>query len=68
MKEWFLGRGQTLISLVVTVGALWGSVALSKRYPDDAGTWLVPILATLTAVATALGRALVEPKKDSETK
>jgi hypothetical protein len=64
MKEWFLGRGQTLISLVVTIVAVWGSVAIAKRYPADASTWLVPVLATLTALATGLGRALIEPKKE----
>lgn len=68
MKEWLLGRGQTLISLVVTIGAIWGSVAVAKRFPADASTWLIPVLATLTALATALGKALVEPKKTEETK
>jgi len=65
MKQWFLGRGQTLISLVVTVAAIWGSVALAKRYPTDASTWLIPVLGTLTALATSLGRALGEKSEDS---
>lgn len=66
MKDWFLGRGQTLVSLVVTVVAIWGSVALAKRYPTDAATWLIPVLGTLTALATSLGRALGEKKTEKE--
>lgn len=68
MRAWFLGRGQTFISLVVTIGAIWGSVALAKRYPDDAGSWLIPVLGTLTALATGLGKALIESKKPEDTK
>lgn len=64
MKDWFLGRGQTLVSLVVTIVAIWGSVALAKRIPGDNATWLIPVLGTLTALATGLGKALVEPKKE----
>lgn len=62
MKDWFLGRGQTLVSLVVTVVAIWGSVALAKRIPGDNSTWLIPVLGTLTALATALGKSLTEKK------
>lgn len=70
MKQWFLGRGQTLLSLVVTIAAVWGSVALAKRIPGDNSTWLIPVLGTLTALATALGKSLTEkpapPEKDEK--
>lgn len=64
MKDWFLGRGQTLVSLIVTIAAVWGSVAIAKRIPGDNSTWLIPVLGTLTALATALGKSLTEKKAD----
>lgn len=76
MKEWFLGRGQTLIALVITIGATWGVIAMYLKLPKDAGNdslsvlsaVLIGLVVTLAATATALGKSLVEPKKDSETK
>lgn len=74
MKEWLLGRGQTLISLVVAIGATWGVISMYLRLPKDPNNESISALAvvllglvvTLAGVATALGKSLVEPKKDDK--
>lgn len=72
MKDWLLGRGQTLISLVVVVALVWGLIAMIlklQRGPqgDTVSTLsviLIGVVTSLVAVATALGKALIEPKKE----
>jgi len=71
MKEWFLSRGQTILSLIITIGLMWGTMALAKRYPDSAGTFVLPVAGTLSAIAVGLGNSLVRQisgKKDEDAK
>lgn len=76
MKQWFLGRGQTLIALVIVIGGIWGVIAMYLRLPKTPGddgvsalsAVLIGLIVTLAGAATALGKSLVEPKKDSESK
>ena len=72
MKEWLLGRGQTLIALVITIGATWGVITMYLKLPKDPGNEnistlavvLIGLVVTLAGTATALGTSLIEPKKE----
>ena len=72
MKEWLLGRGQTLIALVITIGATWGVITMYLKLPKDPGNEnistlavvLIGLVVTLAGTATALGKSLIEPKKE----
>jgi len=72
MKDWLLGRGQTLISLVIAVGATWGVITMYLRLPKPQGdegistisVILIGLIVTFAGTATALGKSLVEPKKE----
>lgn len=72
MKDWFLGRGQTLIALLITIGATWGVITMYLRLPKAPGddsisaiaVVLIGLVVTLAGTATALGKSLVEPKKE----
>lgn len=69
MKQWFLGRGQTLLSLVILLGIIWGAVLMVLKLldrPDQNQTVtalivaLLGVVASLTAVAIAIGKSLTE--------
>lgn len=75
MKQWFLGRGQTLLSLVILLGIIWGAVAMILKLldrPDQNQTVtaiivaLLGVVASLAAVAIGIGKSLTE--KPEETK
>lgn len=76
MKEWFLGRGQTIIALVVVIGLVWGLVSMILKLQhgpqnDTISTLTVVLIGavtTLAATAAALGKALFEEKKKGDDK
>lgn len=68
MKQWFLGRGQTLLSLVIVVGCIWGLIGMMLRLPQDPANQnisavqvaILGIIATLGTVAVGIGKSLTE--------
>jgi hypothetical protein len=75
MKQWILGRGQTLVSLIIVIGLIWGLISIILKLPpaDPANpnistlsAVLIGVVATLAATAVGLGKSIVEVKKEEE--
>lgn len=64
MKEFFAGRGQTWLALVLTIMAVWVPVVLADPVPTKASEWMARIVASLGVLSAAIGRGLGSPPKE----
>jgi hypothetical protein len=67
MKNFFAGRGQTWLALVIAIAAVWLPVLFADPMPTNKTEWLARIVASLGVLSAAIGRGLGSPPKEEST-